>query len=181
MQRVERRSAFGGRVTSQLRRAAEIARRVVKGLRSLAVVAAACVSLAWLVWLVDTPVDGTEGWFERIVALVVLLSPSAVLLVFVSGLRELARLPERARALPADVRAGLPPPPGSESPGARGLLASLFRLASLAWSSRDVLSPYAAVTMALRPAILLAALAAAATALLEVPAALLAILILSVT
>jgi hypothetical protein len=61
------------------------------------------------------------------------------------------------------------------------LLASLFRLASLAWSSRDVLSPYAAVTMALRPAILLAALAAAATALLEVPAALLAILILSVT
>jgi hypothetical protein len=47
------------------------------------------------------------------------------------------------------------------------------------WGSRDVLSPYAAVSIALRPAILLAALAAAAAAALEVPAALLAIVIMS--
>jgi hypothetical protein len=161
-----------------LRRAAAIARQVVRGLRSLALVAAACVSLAWLVWLVETPVGGTEEWVERIVALAVLLSPSAVLLVFLSGLRELARLPERLRTLPANARAQLSPPPGLEARGARGLLASLFRLARLAWGSRDVLSPYAAVTIALRPAILLAALAATAAALLLVPASVIAVLVM---
>jgi hypothetical protein len=181
MEEVEPRTTTMSKSASMLRRAAEIARRVVRGLRRLAIVAAACVSLAWLVWLVDAPAGGTEGWAERIVALAVLLSPPAVLLVFVSGLSELAKLPERARGLPGDVRAELAPRPGSEARGARGLLASLFRLARLAWGSRDVLSPYAAVTIALRPAILLAALAATAAALLEVPAALLAIVIMSVT
>ena len=173
------RQTTSSRTVSVLRRAAEIASRVVRGLRSLAIIAAVCVSSAWLVWLVDTPVDGTEGWVERIVALGVLLSPSAVLLVFLSGLRELARLPERARALPSGVRAQLPPPPGSEARGARGLLAALVRLARLAWGSRDVLSPYAAVSIALRPAILIAALAAAAAALLLVPASVVAILVMS--
>jgi hypothetical protein len=181
MEDVRRQAPTAGRAVSILRRAAEIARRVVRGLRGLAVVAAVCVSVAWLVWLLDTPVVGTEGWVERIVALAVLLSPSAVLLVFLSGLRELARLPERARTLPGDFRAEVAPRPGSEARGARGLLASLFRLAKLAWGSRDVLSPYAAVTIALRPAILLAALAATAAALVEVPAALVAIVIMLVT
>lgn len=167
------------RAASILGRAAEIARRVVRGLWGLALVAAVCVSFAWLVWLVDSPVSGTEGWVERVVALAVLLSPSAVLLVFVSGLRELARLPERARALPTVVRTEIAPS-GSQARGARGLLASLVRLARLAWGSRDVLSPYAAVSIALRPAILLAALAATAAALIEVPASLIAILVMSV-
>lgn len=181
MEDVEPRTATVGRAASMLRRAVEIARHVVRGLKSLAVVAAACASLAWLVWLVDTPVGGVEGLVERIVALMVLLSPSAVLLVFLSGLRELARLSERMRALPADVRTELLSRPGSPAQGARGLLGSMFRLARLAWGSREVLSPYAAVTIALRPAILVAALAATAGALLEVPTALLAIVIMVVT
>jgi hypothetical protein len=180
MDQMEQRTTTMSRAASMVRRAAEIARRVVRGLRSLAVIAAVTVSLAWLVWLVDTPVGGSEEWVGRIAALAVLLSPSAVLLVFVSGLRELARLPERMRALPTDVRAEVATRSDSEARGARGLLASLFRLARLAWGSRDVLSPYAAVTIALRPAILLAALAATAAALLEVPASLLAIVIISV-
>jgi hypothetical protein len=45
-------------------------------------------------------------------------------------------------------------------------------------ASRDVLSPTAVFTFALRPAILLATLAATAAALLEVPASLIAILIM---
>jgi hypothetical protein len=102
-----------------------------------------------------------------------------VLLVFLSGLRELARLPERARSLPADARAQLPSPPGPDARGARGLLAALYRLARLAWGSRDLLSPYAAVTIALRPAILVAALAATAAALLLIPASIVAIVIMS--
>lgn len=133
MEDVEPRPATVGRAASMLRRAVEIARHVVRGLKSLAVVAAACASLAWLVWLVDTPVGGVEGLVERIVALMVLLSPSAVLLVFLSGLRELARLSERMRALPADVRTELSSRPGSPAQGARGLLGSMFRLARLAW------------------------------------------------
>ena len=154
----------------------DLSNRVVRGLRTLAIVAAACVSAAWLVWLADAPVRGAEGWLERVAALAVLLSPSAVLLLFVSGLRELARLPERVRAFPADVRAEVATGRGSE----RGLFASLFRLSWLVWRSRGVLSPYTVVSIALRPAILMAALAATAAALLEVPAALLAIFLMSV-
>ena len=181
MEDVEPRTTTFGGAGSKLRRAAEIARRVVRGLRRLAFAAAACVCLAWLVWLLDTPVEGTEGWLERIVALALLLSPSAVLLVFLSGLRELTELPQRVRTLPADVRTEVSTRPGPEARGARGLLASLIRLARLAWGARDVLSPYAAVTIALRPAILLAALAATVAAVLLVPASLVAILVLSVT
>jgi hypothetical protein len=178
VQEVDGPPTITNRTASILRRATELAGRVVRRLRLLAVVAAMCVSLAWLVWLVDTPVAGAEGWLERFLVLAVVLSPSAVLLLFVAGLRELARLPERARALPAAVRTEVPP--GARARGPRGLLASLFRLAKLAWGSRDVLSPYAAVSIALRPAILLAALAATAAALIEIPASLIAILVMSV-
>ena len=172
LQEVDRPPTTSSRTVSILRRATDLARRVVRGLSLLAVVAAVCVSLAWLVWLADGPVGGTEGWLERFVALAVALIPSGVLLLFVSGLRELAKIPERARTLPADVRAELAPRPGSDARG-RGPIASLLRLARIAWGSRDVLTPYAAVSIALRPAILLAALAATAAAL--------AIVILSVT
>lgn len=180
MHEVDRPPTITSRAASILRRATELARRIIRGLWLLAVVAAVCVSLAWLVWLADARVGGTEGWLERFVVLAVVLIPSAVLLLFVSGLRELARIPERARTLPSDVRTGLAPRPGPKAQGARGLIASLFRLARLAWGSRDVLSPYAAVSIALRPAILLAALAATAAALLLVPASLIAILLMSV-
>jgi hypothetical protein len=181
MDQVEQRTTTMGQAASMVRRAEEVAVRVIRGLKSLAVIAAVTVSLAWLVWVVDTPVGGSEEWVERIVALAVLLSPSAMLLVFLSGPRELARLPERVRALPTEVRAEVATRSDSAARGARGLLASLFRLARLAWVSRDVLSPYTAITTALRPAILLAALAATVAALLEVPAALLAIVIMSLT
>ena len=169
-----------GRGAATLRRVVEISRRVVRGLRNLAIAAAACVGTAWIVWLVDTPVRGAEAWLERILALAVLLTPSAVLLFFLSGLRELARLPERVRALPAEVPTEVSGSRGAGARGARGLFASLLRLLRLAWGSRDVLSPYAAVSIALRPAILVAALAATAAALIEVPASLVAILVMSV-
>jgi hypothetical protein len=164
------------RALGLLRRIVDLAGRIVRSLRALALAAALCVTTAWLVWLADSPVRGADGWLERIVALGVLLSPSAVLLVFVSGLRELARIPERVRALPADVRAEVSTRRGSDR---GGLFSSLFRLARLAWGSRDVLSPYAAVSIALRPAILMAALAATAAAVILVPASVVAILVMS--
>ncbi|HET9332044.1 MAG TPA: hypothetical protein VFQ21_00520 [Gemmatimonadota bacterium] len=168
------------RAAAMLRRVVEISKRLVRGLKNLAIAAAVCVTGAWLVWLVDTPVEGTEGWIERIIALAVLLSPSAVLLFFVSGLRELASLPERVRTIPAGVRTEMASRPRSEARGALGLVAAFFRLARLVWGSREVLSPYAAVSIALRPAILLAALAASAAALVVMLASLIAIVIMSV-
>ena len=174
---MERQRTPPSRPVGLLRRIVGLSNQVVRGLRTLAIATAACVSAAWLVWLVDAPVSEAEGWLERIVALGVLLSPSAVLLLFLSGLRELTRIPERVRALPADVRTQVARP-GADARG--GLITSLIRLARLVWGSRDVLSPYAAVSIALRPAILLAALAATGAALLEVPASIIAILIMSV-
>ncbi len=177
---MEREQRVTERTAAILRRIVAVSARVVRGLRTLAVAAAVSVSVAWLVWLVDTPVRGADQWVERIVVLAILLSPSAVLLLFLSGLRELAKLPERARTLPTDVRREMATRSASESRGAGGLVASLFRLVRLAWGNRDLLSPYAAISIALRPAILLAALGATGAALLEVPASLIAILIMSV-
>jgi hypothetical protein len=45
--------------------------------------------------------------------------------------------------------------------------------------SRDVLSPYAVVTIALRPAMVIASIFAALAAVVEIPAAVLAMLVLA--
>ncbi len=128
-------------------------------------------------WAVDAPPADSSEWVARLVVLAVLLIPSAVLLVFVAGLLELAKLPERFRELPTDVRTQTA---RTRTPrGVRGLLTSLFRLTRLAWRSREVLSPYTAITVALRPAILLAALGATAAAIVEIPASVVAILVMA--
>ena len=128
-------------------------------------------------WAVDAPPADSSEWVARLVVLAVLLIPSAVLLVFVAGLLELAKLPERFRELPTDVRTQTA---RTRTPrGVRGLLTSLFRLTRLAWGSREVLSPYAAITVALRPAILLAAIGATAAAIVEVPASVVAMLVMA--
>ena len=147
------------------------------GLRALAALAAGLVAAAWVVWLVDAPPPDASEWATRLVVLAVLLIPSAVIVLFISGLRELGRLSERARTLPADVRRRSTRARGAR--GVRGLLASLIRLARLSWRSREVLSPYAAVALVLRPAILLATLGATAAAIVEVPASVLAILLMA--
>jgi hypothetical protein len=59
-----------------------------------------------------------------------------------------------------------------------GLVAAVVRLARLVFEARDVVSPYAVVSAVLRPALLLAALAAAFTAVIEIPIALVAALVL---
>jgi hypothetical protein len=185
MDRGDRERRRTERAVSALRRIEDISVRVVRGLWTLAIAAAACVCVAWSVWVVDTPVHGADGWVTRTIVLGALLVPPAVLLLFVSGLRELAGLPERVLTFPTQVRThaeevGARSRRTAEPRGMSGLLSSLFRLARLAWGSRDLLSPYATISLALRPAILLAALGATAAALLEVPVSLLAILVMVV-
>lgn len=168
------------RAAGVLRRVLEIAARILRGLTILAVAAAGSVATAWLAWVVDAPPKDTDEWIGRVIVLGILLTAPAVLLLFLAGLRELR---ERARALPADIRTRATELDArsrrrAEPGGVRGLLLALFRLTRLVVSSRDVLSPYAAITAALRPAILLAALGATGAALLEVPASPIAILVM---
>ena len=173
------------RASAALRRVLDIAASVLRGLTLLAIGSAAAVSVAWLVWLADAPPPATDEWVARVVVLALLLAPAAVLLLFVAGLRDLARLPERTRALPADLRDRArdlrEPLRGSQRRGVLGVLASLIRLGRVVLGSRDALSPYTAVAIALRPAILIASLFAALAAVVEVPAAVLAVLILVLT
>ena len=173
------------RASAALRRVFEIAARVLRGLTLLAIGSAGAVAVAWLVWVADAPPPATDGWVARLVVLAVLLSPAAVLLVLVAGLRDLGRLPERTRALPSDLRDRASdvrrPPSGSPRRGILGVLVSMIRLARVVLGSREALSPYAAVTIALRPAILLASFLAALAAVVEIPAAVVSVLILALT
>jgi hypothetical protein len=174
-----------GRASAALRRVLWMAATVLRGLTMLALVAAGAVAVGGLAWLVDTPPRDGSDWGARVVILVALLTPPIVLLLFVAGLRDLQHLPERARALPADVRdrardlrdrARV-----SQHKGILGAIVALFRLGRQVLASRDALSPFEAVAIVLRPAMLLAALFAALAAVLEIPAAILFLLILAVT
>ena len=171
------------RASAALRRVFDIAARVVRGITLLAIASAAAVSVGWLVWAADTPASRTDEWVARVVLLAVLLIPAAVLLLFLAGVRDLVRLPERARALPADLRErardGLEPLSASRRGSILGAVASLVALGRVVIGSRDVLSPYAVVTIALRPAMVIASIFAALAAVVEIPAAVLAMLILA--
>jgi hypothetical protein len=178
--------AAAERASAALRRVLEIATRVLSGLTLLAIAAAAAVLVVWLAWVAETPPSSTDAWLERCVVLAVLLAPSAVLLLFVAGLRDLATLPERTRAMPADLRArarDLHDRARRPSRHGRilGVIVALFRLGRVVLGSREVLSPYAAVTIVLRPAILVAAISAALAAATEIAAAAIALLVISVT
>jgi hypothetical protein len=174
------------RAAAALRRVLWIAASVLRGLTILAVVAAGAVALASLASLAGLPPANASEWLARGVVLVALLAPPAVLLLFVAGLRDLQHLPERTRALPADVtnrardlreharRV-------SQPRGIPGAIVALFRLGREVLASRDALSPFGVVAIVLRPAMLLAALFAALAAVLEIPAALVFLLILAAT
>ena len=174
------------RASGVLRRVLWTASSVLRGLTILGVAAGVAVAVAGVAWLADTrPADGNE-WIARLVILGSLLAPPAVLLVFVAGLRDLRNLPERARALPADARGRVldvreQARRASRPRGIVGAIVALFRLGGLVLGSREALSPFGAVAMVLRPAMLLAAVFAALAAVLEIPAALVFLLILVLT
>jgi hypothetical protein len=178
-------SARAERASAALRRVLQAAARVLRGLTLLAIAAAVAVLVVWLAWVADTPPLHTDAWLERVVVLAVLLAPSAVLLLFVAGLRDLAKLPERTRAMPADLRARARDLQDSARRPRRrrilGVIVALFRLGREVIGSREVLSPYAAITIALRPAILVAAISAALAAAAELPGAVVALVVITVT
>jgi hypothetical protein len=179
-------SARAERASAALRRVLEIAARMLRGLTLLAIAAAAAVLVVWLAWVADTSPSHTDVWLERVVLLAVLLAPSAVLLLFAVSLRDLSKLPERTRAMPADLRAlALDLQDRARRPSRRrrilGVIVALFRLGRVVFGAREVLSPFAAVTIALRPAMLVAAISAALAAAAELPGAVIALVVISVT
>lgn len=174
------------RAAAALRRVVWIAASVLRGLTILAIAAVVAIMMTGLAWLVDSPPHDVSEWGARIVILVALLVPSALLLLFVAGLRDLGRLPERTRALPADVNARVRDlrerdRKASQPRGVLGALVALFRLGREVLGSREALSPFGAFAFALRPTMLLAAVFAALATVLEIPAALVSLLILAVT
>ena len=168
------------RATNALRRVLAVAAHVLRGLSTLAAISAISVTAAWVVALAEAPPEDANEWISRIVILAIALIPAGVLVLFVAGVGQLRELPKRARTLPADVRsqAARLRDPYTRPRGPFGTLAALFGLAKVVFGSREVLSPYAAISAVLRPAILVAALFAAFAAVAEIPAAVLVILVL---
>jgi hypothetical protein len=162
-----------------LRRLVELARAAARGVAALAAAAALSVGGGWGVWVAARPPTGPNDWAARVVVLAIGLTPPAVLALFLAGLQQLAELPRRARELPPDLRTRvLDVRMRAVEPRRIGLVAAVVRLARLVFEARDVVSPYAVVSAVLRPALLLAALAAAFTAVIEIPIALVAALVL---
>ena len=169
------------RAANALRRVLAVAARVLRGLSTLATVAAISVTAAWAVALAEAPPEDANEWVSRLVVLAIALIPAGVLVLFVAGVGQLRELPKRARTLPADVRSQAAHLRDS-STRPRGpvvTIAAVFGLAKVVFGSREVLSPYAAISAVLRPAILVAALFAAVAAVVEIPAAVLVIILLA--
>lgn len=156
---------------------------LLRGLIVVNVVAAASVAAAWLAWLAAVPPERSGTWVGRLVLLALLLVPSGVLAIFVLGVRELRELPQRARDLPADVKERAielgerTRRTSSNRRGIVGMIAAVARLGRVVLGSRDVLTPYAAISAALRPPLLLAALVSLGVAAVEIPVAVIALLV----
>jgi hypothetical protein len=176
--------------TGHLERASAVLRRVLeaidvllRGLIVVAMVAAASVALAWIAWLTAVPPERTGTWVGRVVLLALLLIPPAVLGIFVLGIRELRELPQRASNLPADVKERAVElgertrRTTTSRRGLVGMIAAVIRLGRIVLSSRDVLTPYAAISAALRPPLLVAALVSLGVAAVEIPVAAIALLV----
>lgn len=127
-----------------------------------------------------------ERAFLTVIALALTLTPPAMLAAFWFVLGELLELPGRLQRLPLDTRdhaeqlgrlrrEARARRSGWASPG------QLWRLARLASSSRELLTPYAPVLPLLSPPFLLAVALAALAVGLEVAIALVVLLVLAVT
>ncbi|HET9722521.1 MAG TPA: hypothetical protein VFR44_01620 [Actinomycetota bacterium] len=167
------------RAVAVLRRALTLASAVVDGLRWLAIAAVVAVAAAWLAAVAAAPPSDATDWVARVLVLGLLLVPSGVLLLFLLGIRALSEIPARYRELPADVRRQAAELGDLRTPARprRGLIGSVVGLARLVLGSRDLLTPYAVIAAALRPAMLVAAVLAAIVAALEIPVAALVLVV----
>ncbi|HSL16170.1 MAG TPA: hypothetical protein VK962_07805 [Actinomycetota bacterium] len=176
--------------TGRLERASAVLRRVLdaidtllRGLLVVAAVAACSVTAAWVAWVAAAPPQRADTWIGRFVLLALLLVPSGILAIFVLGVRELRELPRLASDLPADVKQRAVElgertrRTSNQRRGVFGMIAAVARLGRVVLGSRDVLTPYAAISAALRPPLLLAALVSFGIAAVEIPVAVIALLI----
>jgi hypothetical protein len=173
------RATVTARAVDALRRLAVVVPVVLRTVRRLGGICAATVTVVWIASLSLATPQGSTAWITRTAILLAALVPVAVLFLFAAGIDDLRELPNRYRELPADVRTGLAdlrPPLGKPR---RGPVRSLIALARTAMEAREVLSPFAIAATALRPALLLASVVAALVALLEIPVAVVVLLVLA--
>ena len=153
-------------------------------MRVLALAAIAAAAIIVVALLADGLPREAEEVAGTVLVLALVAAPPIVLLVFHGMLRALLALPERLRAVPRQ---------GRENVGRFAALASaartarwyqlpvhLWRLRALAGASRDLLTPYAAVTALLNVPFLVAVAVAAVAALVEIAAAVVILLALAV-
>jgi hypothetical protein len=173
-------SAASPKAAAALRRVLELIASVLKGLRRLAIVAGVAVTGAWLAWALQERPASASAWGVAVLVLALALAPSAVLFVFVGTVNAVRELPARYRDLPADVRERASHVRDArERGGLLGTIGSLIELVRVAASSREVLSPFATIAAALRPTTLIGALLAVLGAVIEIPIAIV-VLVLAV-
>jgi hypothetical protein len=154
-----------------LSRVITLASRAAHTARVLARVSGSIVVAVWLVCAFVARPDAATEWLSRGFLLAAALVPALVLMLFSSGIHDLRELPQRYRKMGVDIRSRMGQLGAHDSQQQRGILGPLIGLARAAIGARDLVSPLTFATAALRPTILLGALAAAMIALLEVPAA----------
>ena len=159
------------RAVEAVRRVVALLPSVVRAAETLAWVSAGVVLSVWVLCAVVAPPDGSLAWLTRSLLLLAGLAPAIVLKLFVSGVSELGELPERYRRFGADVRSGVADLRTHDDARRWGPVRSFVALARIAIGARDIVSPFAIVAAALRPALIVGALVAAVIALVEVPVA----------
>ena len=173
------RPSTSRRAVDTLRRLAALVPVVLRTVRRLALLSACVVvAVVGVSVAVSPPADVTE-WVSRTAIAVAALVPAGVLLVFAAGIENLRALPSRFRDLPADVGTRLSDVRREGGGEGRGRIRSLVSLVVIAFEAREYLSPFAVVSAGLRPALLFATLLAVFVAVLEIPVALVILLILA--
>jgi hypothetical protein len=173
-------------VASTLERATPFLRRVARPVLRLAGLALVGSAGAW--WAIARSAPAGDARVPLLaVAAVLLLTPPAILYLFVLAIRALIQLPGRLRAVPAAVRqrlaeigrhSGAITAPDRGSGWAR--LRSLFRLGWSIASSREVVEVLGPAAVLVTPWMLAAAALAAAASVIEIVVGAVALLWLAV-
>ncbi|MGH2678114.1 MAG: hypothetical protein ACRDHB_07120 [Actinomycetota bacterium] len=158
---------------------------ILGGLSRLAERLALLAGLGGLaIWLLVFREAGNEGTAVLVVVALLLLAPPAVLVLFVIGVRGLMALPGRLRDTPAavgtrgnEIRRRTADLGASRRRGFLPTIGALFRLSWAVTSSREVMQ---LAPVLLRPWLVIASVAAAVGALLEILVGAVALIVLLV-
>lgn len=172
------------RLARGLERIVPWAARAIRPVSTLCLAGAVAGSLLWAMALSAGDNDNVVDWLALALLLALLLAPAAVLLLFVTFLRQLLRLPDQLRGLPETTRAhggqlvGLlgdlrRPRDGDR----RGILGSIRRLGGLLIETGGLIEPFTALAAFAKLPYLILVLIAALAVGVEITVCLLIVLV----